>query len=154
MLPLALSPYFILLTLAFRHVRIAFCLAAMAHPLLLTYSFLTWHFIKPHFSLPTPFGQNVKCSFSQSHSHLFSLSLLLKIVSTAQMSVMDSGDPLPLGPSAWGCALQPVVHPVTGLCFFLRDISKETGHKMAILAFYEHWSINFKQCLFSLQYWC
>lgn len=33
-------------------------------------------------------------------------------------------------------------------CAFLRDISKETGHKMAILAFYEHWrQISSNVCL-------
>lgn len=92
-------------TFAFIHLRVVLCfclllssgLAAMAHPLLLTYYFLTWHFISliSHF---LPLGWMFKCRFSHPHSHLLTLPCLLHLVSTAQMSVVGPGDFLPLGP--------------------------------------------------------
>lgn len=145
MLPLALSQYFIFLTLAFRHLRIAFshCLlpgsssAAMAHPLLLTYSFLTWHFISliSHFPL---LGWMSSAAF-HSLIHTYSLSpYFWRLWAQLRCQLWTQETLFHLGPQpeAVLCSLW-CIRPQG--CAFLRDISKETGHKMAILIFYELW---------------
>lgn len=146
MLPLALSPYFIFLTLAFRHVRIAFCSAARAHPLLLTYSFLTWHFISliSHFPL---LGWTSSAAF-HSLIHTYSLSpYFWRLWAQLKCQLWTQETLFLLGPQpeAVLCSLWCIRSQG---CAFLRDISKETGHKMAILAFYEHWrQISSNVCL-------
>lgn len=147
MLPLAQSQYFfIFLTFAFSHLRVAFCpcllprstLAAITHPLLLTYSFLTWNFISLISHFP-PLGWMFKCSFSHPHSHLLSCLLLLKAGEHSSDVSYELRRPSP----AWAPQPEAVLCSLWCIwpqgCTFLRDILKEAGHTMAILTFYGHW---------------
>lgn len=78
----------------------------------LTCYFFTWHFISLISHFP-PLGYMCMCSFSHSHSHLLSLPLTS---SGSQLRCQWwAQDVSGLGPSAWGCALQPLVHLATGL---------------------------------------
>lgn len=134
---------------AFSHLRVACCpccslvwFGAMGHPLLLTYYFLTWHFISliSHFPL---LGWMLSAVFTPSFT--LALSLPLKAVLTdvscglRRLLFLDPSEAVQHRPQDWA---------------FLGAISKKAGLMVKKLTFYGHPRQTQEfQAVFSLWYW-